>query len=304
MARQNCLDFGDGSAEALAVPGWRPVVSLRGALVPFQLAALTLRGVPCCRGRDRAQRKRPLHIVGTALVGVLLFAFGCATTSPRAPTRAALPKDTDKASAPVRQDLEQVTRRLESVVSRSDDLENSVARLGARVEALDRRVEQLAAALARTRASTSPSTTPKLAPLPGIPAPTPGMSSVPTAEELFQAGMTKFRAGESDAALLTFYELVASYPSHPLRENAQFLVADIFFSQKDLRGALTEFEALLAAVPKGAKTAEALLKIGLCHRGLGDETSAQRAWERLVKEYPNSEAARQARPLLRKARRR
>ncbi len=237
------------------------------------------------------------------LVGVLLFMFGCAMASPRAPAPAAPPKRADEAPVQVRQDLEQVTRRLDSVASRSDDLENALARIGARVEALERRIEQLVAGLAHARASASPSSTPPLAPSPGILAPTPGMSSAPTVEELFQAGVTKVQAGELDAAVLTLSELVTSYPGHPFRERAQFLVADIFFSQKDLRSALMEFEALLAAVPKGAKTAEALLKIGLCHQGLGDEISAREAWERLVREYPNSEAARQARPLLRRAQR-
>jgi len=118
------------------------------------------------------------------------------------------------------------------------------------------------------------------------------------AEDLYQAGLSKFRAGELDAAVLIFYDLITSYPRHPLRESSQFLVADIFLSQKDLRSALSEFEELLAAVPDGAKTAETLLKIGQCQRGLGDETSARKAWERLIKEYPNSLAARQARVLL------
>src|SRR5690242_14366747 len=32
------------------------------------------------------------------------------------------------------------------------------------------------------------------------------------------------------------------YPERPLRESAEYLVADIFYKQKDWRGALAEFE--------------------------------------------------------------
>ncbi len=76
-------------------------------------------------------------------------------------------------------------------------------------------------------------------------------------------------------------------------------MADIFYKQKDWRGALAEFEALLAAVPRGEKVPDTLLKIGLCQKDLGDTARAKRTWERVVREHPGSAAARQARVLLR-----
>src|SRR5206468_3822523 len=94
-------------------------------------------------------------------------------------------------------------------------------------------------------------------------------------------------------------KLIVTYPDDPLREGAQFLVADIFYNQRDFRGALAEFEALIAAVPRGEKVADALLKIGLCQKNLGDAPRAKRTWARVVKDYPASLAARQARALLR-----
>ena len=130
--------------------------------------------------------------------------------------------------------------------------------------------------------------------------PTPTASATTTpAADLYRAGVEKLRAKDLDAAILSFYDLIGTYPDHPLRESAQFLVADMFYTQKDLRGALTEFEALIAAVPRGEKVPDALLKIGLCQKGLGDTGRAKRSWERVVKEHPASVAARQARVLLR-----
>lgn len=132
------------------------------------------------------------------------------------------------------------------------------------------------------------------------PEPTPLASATTTpAAELYRAGTEKLQAKNFDAAVLSFYDLIVTYPNHPLREGAQFLVADVFYMQKDFRSALAEFEALIAAVPRGERVPDALLKIGQCQKSLGDAARAKRTWERVVKDYPASVAARQARVLLR-----
>jgi TolA-binding protein len=116
---------------------------------------------------------------------------------------------------------------------------------------------------------------------------------------LYREGLSKYQTGDLDGAVVTLYEVVANFPTEPARERAQFLVGEIFMSQKDYRGAVAELEGLINAVPAGSRVPDALLKIGLAQRSLGDESRARRAWERLVKDYPSSAPARQARTLLR-----
>ena len=86
-----------------------------------------------------------------------------------------------------------------------------------------------------------------------------------------------------------FLEIAAPVPKG---DRAQFLVADILYTQKDYRGALGEFEALVSALPRGEKVPDALVKIGLCERDLGDGERAKRTWERVVGDYPSTAAAR------------
>jgi TolA-binding protein len=144
---------------------------------------------------------------------------------------------------------------------------------------------------------------PPAAPRTPTPAPAPPTGATASAADtLYQAGVAKYQAGDLDAAVVTLYEVVANFPGDPARERAQFLVGDIFLAQKDYRGAVAELESLIAAVPAGSRVPDALLKLGMAQRSLGDEARARRAWERLVKEHPNSAAARQARTLLRAAR--
>jgi TolA-binding protein len=142
-----------------------------------------------------------------------------------------------------------------------------------------------------------------------VASPAPTQASINTvitapAEDLFRTGTERYQAKELDAAFLVFSELVAMHPDHPLRESAQFLVAEILYAQDDCRGALAELEALLAMAPQGSNAPDALLKIGLCQHRLGDQSRARRTWERLVKEHPKSASARQAATLLKNSHKR
>jgi tol-pal system protein YbgF len=130
------------------------------------------------------------------------------------------------------------------------------------------------------------------------PGPLPLQSTATPAAALYRAGTEQLQARNFDAATLSFYDLIVSYPHDPLREGAQFMVADIFFAQQDYRGALAEFEALIAAVPLGDRVPDALLRIGQCQKRLGENGRAKRTWERIVRDHPSSVAARQARVLL------
>ena len=205
---------------------------------------------------------------------------------------------------------EQVTR----ITGELTELQNAVAKLIAmsrqqddQLNYLRRRVEELESPnrgrLPAAPSGFAPSPPPAAAPpaaAPGPPATPPLLGSATTtpANELYRRGVEQLRAKANDAAILTFYDLIATYPESSLRESAQFLVGDIYFQQKDWRGALAEFEALVVAVPRGEKVPDALLKIGLCQKGLGDSARARGTWERVVREHPQSVAARQARALL------
>lgn len=242
-----------------------------------------------------------------AALAALVFS-GCAGKVPVVPepVRAAAPAPADPARPPATPELVRLVEQVTRIAGELSELQNAVARLIAtsreqegQLQSVQRRLNELAAQ-SRDGLGTIPG---GFAPSPRGPvSPPSGSASTTTTaipEDLYREAMAKFRAGDKDGAVLVFYDLIATYPSHSLRESAQFMVADIFYGQKDFRAALAEFEALLGAAPNGPRTADALLKIGLCQRGMGNEASARRAWERVVKEHPGSVAARQARVLLR-----
>ena len=68
--------------------------------------------------------------------------------------------------------------------------------------------------------------------------------------------------------------------------------------QRDYQQALIELRRVSEAYPRSPHVPDALLKIGLCQRALGDRAAASAAWEQAIRDHPGSAAADQARTLL------
>ena len=222
---------------------------------------------------------------------------GAETERPAAQSQPAAPRP----AAPAQPEAPKLAEQLTRIAGELSDLQNTVAKLMVSSRQAEDQLAHLQRRLSELEAQNrgrAPEVPGGFAPPAPTQAPVTSATTAP-AEDLYRVGVEKLRAKDLDAALLIFYDLIAAYPDHPLRERAQFLAADTLYGRKDYRGALAEFEALLTAAPAGAQTSDALLKIGLCQRALGDREEARRTWERVVREFPESVAARQARVLLR-----
>ena len=157
---------------------------------------------------------------------------------------------------------------------------------------------------------------PALAPVP-IPAPAPRPTApadsapstpaaVPAAppsrdteaDRVFAAALAKLRGGDDGQAALEFTDFVVQYPAHPQVAAAQNHIGEAYYRQRDYRQAMAEFQKTVDGYTQAAQVSEALLKIGLCQRALGDAARAKASWEQVVKQFPKSDAARQARTLL------
>jgi len=130
------------------------------------------------------------------------------------------------------------------------------------------------------------------------PAPGAPSSSNAEADRMFAAALAKLRTGDEGQAALEFTEFVAQYPTHPQAAVAQNHIGEAYYRQRDYKQAMVEYQKTVDGYTQAAQVAEALLRIGLCQRALGDGAHAKSTWEQLVKQFPKSDAARQARTLL------
>jgi tol-pal system protein YbgF len=171
------------------------------------------------------------------------------------------------------------------------ELDRRLRDLGDRIEALGKRLAVVETTLRETAAA--PGARPHATAVP------PG-SAHAAAEQAFAAALATFRAGEHGQAVLDLLEFIGKYPQHPLAGSAQLWIGEAYFTQHDYRQALVEYRKAVDAAAGAPVAADAWLKIGHAHAMLRDRASATSAWQRVVREYPGTEAATRARALLRK----
>ena len=193
--------------------------------------------------------------------------------------------------------LTEVAAAVQAAKAKNEDIEVTIAATAANVERLATRLEATEEAIKSVRdAVVSATATP-----PPLPAPVPERSRENhpgSAETIYAAGLANFRNREYGQAVLDFLDVVTKHPSHALAPTAQYWIGEAYFLQHDYRQALVEFQRVIDWGSATSKLAEALVKAGLCYRNLRETTRAQQAWRRVLREFPESPAADQARTLL------
>ena len=114
----------------------------------------------------------------------------------------------------------------------------------------------------------------------------------------YEASLAIFRSGDFPASQTSFTEFVRRYPQSGYRATALFWLGNAQYANRDYRGAIANFRALLAQAPDHARAPEALLSIANCQIELKDTPGARRTLEELTRGYPQSEAANAARERL------
>jgi tol-pal system protein YbgF len=123
-------------------------------------------------------------------------------------------------------------------------------------------------------------------------------SADPAEQRDFEAALGTFRKGDFVAAQAAFADFARKYPTSGYRPTALFWLGNAQYANRDYRGAIANFRALLQQAPDHPRAPEAVLSIANCQIELKDNASARRTLDDLVKAYPQSEAASAARERL------
>jgi tol-pal system protein YbgF len=107
----------------------------------------------------------------------------------------------------------------------------------------------------------------------------------------FEAALATFRRGEFPAAQSAFADFMKRYPQSGFRATAMFWLGNSQYANRDYRGAITNFRALISQAPDHPRAAEAVLSIANCQIELKDNAGARKTLDELIKAYPQSEAA-------------
>lgn len=120
----------------------------------------------------------------------------------------------------------------------------------------------------------------------------------PAEQRDFDAALATFRKGDFVAAQPAFSEFLRRYPQSGYRPSALFWLGNAQYANRDYRGAIGNFRALLAGAPDHVRAPEAVLSIANCQIELKETPAARKTLDELIKAYPQSEAAGAARERL------
>lgn len=107
----------------------------------------------------------------------------------------------------------------------------------------------------------------------------------------FEAALALFRSGSFAEAQTAFTRFASVYPRSGYMPSARFWLGNAQYANRDYKGAIGNFRALLTSAPNHARAPEALLSIANCQMELKETKGARKTLEDLVSMYPQSEAA-------------
>ncbi|MCX7660552.1 MAG: tol-pal system protein YbgF [Caldimonas manganoxidans] len=114
----------------------------------------------------------------------------------------------------------------------------------------------------------------------------------------YEAALDIFRKGDFQNAAAAFMSFQRRYPGSGYTESVLYWLGNAHYGRRDYKEALATFRQLVTTAPDHPRAPEAWLSIAMCQIELKDRPGARRTLEDLIKNYPQSEAAREARERL------
>jgi tol-pal system protein YbgF len=266
-------------------------------------------------------RMRPRSSPFAILVAGSILAAGCATTSEVEGIHRhlnELEKKVDAASAQAssRDEVQKLNENLSKQAStllrsnaelgtKFDDLIREMQAVAGKLEESNRRLrevsQQMAEFQARAGGAAGAFSPTSLSPgLPGAAAapPTGGVKTAsPT--DLFAQATADYQRGQFDLARQGFVEYAETYPKTDISDDALYWAGECWAAQKKPREAIAAWERLFKQYPDSDKAAAAHLKKAIAHLDLGEKAQAIVELQFVVNEYPRSDESRSARQRLR-----
>ena len=107
-------------------------------------------------------------------------------------------------------------------------------------------------------------------------------------KKYYMKSLGHFQNQEYDSAIKGFSELVSSDATNDLADNSQYWLAECYYSQKEFKRAIAEFEKVFTYSGTD-KDDDAQLKIGLSYQSMGNVNKAREEFQRMIDYFPGSE---------------
>lgn len=110
-------------------------------------------------------------------------------------------------------------------------------------------------------------------------------------EQQYQSGVELLKTGNPEGGIAALQQFARDWPKHPHADNALFYSAVGLMAGRDFKEAENVLEQTIRQYPAGDATLEALVKLAECRSRLNRQAEARATWEKIVSNYPGTQAA-------------
>lgn len=117
-------------------------------------------------------------------------------------------------------------------------------------------------------------------------------------EDILALAKDHLAEGRPRAARAVLERFVAEYGDHKLADEAYYRLAESYYNNSEYQQAILPFQEVVDRFGGTGWAAWSMVRQGECFKKLGKDTEAELFWEDVVRLYPRSKAAEEARRLL------
>jgi len=156
---------------------------------------------------------------------------------------------------------------------------------------IDRRLQAFESA---PRAFEAPAAAPSFGAPPAEAPPPVAARPVGSDQQNYDAAFALLQGRKYDEAASAFETFLTQFPTSPRADNAVYWLAETHYVRGQYNDALPVFRRVIDEYPQSDKVPDALLKVGFSQIELGDRTAARTSLQEVMRQFPDTTAARLA----------
>ena len=117
-------------------------------------------------------------------------------------------------------------------------------------------------------------------------------------KQAYETALNQFKLGNYQLAITSFQNFMTNFASSELLPSAQYWIGNAHYAMRDYKSAIAAQQLVVKTWPDNSKAPDALLNIASSQAENGDSAAARETLRTLVKRYPSSPAAEQAKQRL------
>ena len=125
-----------------------------------------------------------------------------------------------------------------------------------------------------------------------------GERSAAAEKQAYELALNQFKLGNYQLSITSFQNFMTNFASSELLPSAQYWIGNAYYAMRDYKSAIAAQQKVVKLWPENSKAPDALLNIASSQGELGQSPAARETLRALVKKYPSSPAAEQAKQRL------